>query len=105
MHPAWSPDHTRIAFIRVSRNGLSYTLWTMLANGGGQRQLTHGTSVAAEPAWSPNGKTIVFRGSSNGGRTFDLYTIAGGRRDTEEHHPKRQRTSARSTPTGRRTGG
>jgi Tol biopolymer transport system component len=76
MHPAWSPDGTRIAFTRVSRNGLSYTLWTMLANGAGQRQLTHGTSVAAEPEWSPNGKTIVFRGSSNGGRTFDLYTIA-----------------------------
>jgi len=75
MHPAWSPDHTRIAFIRVSANGLSYTLWTMLANGGGQRQLTHGTAVAAEPAWSPDGKTIVFHGSANGGRTFDLFTI------------------------------
>jgi Tol biopolymer transport system component len=75
-HPAWSPNHTRIAFIRVSRNGLSYTLWTMLANGGGQKQLTHGTAVAEEPAWSPDGRTIVFRGSVNGGRTFDLFTIA-----------------------------
>jgi len=75
MHPTWSPDHTRIAFIRVSANGLSYTLWTMFANGGGQRQLTHGTAVAAEPAWSPDGKAIVFRGSANGGRTFDLFTI------------------------------
>jgi len=78
--PAWSPDHTRIAFIRVSRNGLSYTLWTMLAGGGGQKQLTHGTALAATPAWSPDGKTIVYRSSPNGGRTFDLYTIpaAGG---------------------------
>jgi Tol biopolymer transport system component len=75
MHPAWSPDHTKVAFIRVSRNGLSYTLWTMLANGSGQRQLTHGTSVAAEPAWSPDGRTIVFRG---GTRTFDLYAIPAG---------------------------
>jgi Tol biopolymer transport system component len=79
-HPAWSPDHTRIAFIRVSRNGLSYTLWTMRANGTGARQLTHGTTVAEEPAWSPDGKTIVFRSSANGGRTLDLFTIpaAGG---------------------------
>jgi Tol biopolymer transport system component len=79
-HPAWSPDSRKIAFIRVSRNGLSYTLWTMLANGGGQRQLTRGTAVAEEPSWSPDGKTIVYRSSSNGGRTFDLYTIpaAGG---------------------------
>ena len=75
-HPAWSPDHTRIAFIRVSRNGLSYTLWTMLATGAGQKQLTHGTAVAEEPAWSPDGRTIVFRSSVNGGRTFDLFTIA-----------------------------
>jgi Tol biopolymer transport system component len=79
-HPAWSPDHSRIAFIRVSRNGLSYTLWTMLANGGGQKQLTRGTAVAEEPAWSPDGRTIVFRSSVNGGRTFDLFTVpaAGG---------------------------
>jgi len=79
-HPAWSPDHTRIAFIRASRNGLSYTLWTMLANGGGQKQLTQGTVVSEEPAWSPDGRTIVFRSSANGGRTFDLFTIpaAGG---------------------------
>jgi Tol biopolymer transport system component len=79
-HPAWSPDHTRIAFIRVSQNGLSYALWTMLANGGGQKRLTHGTAVAEEPSWSPDGKTIVFRSTANGGQTFDLFTIpaAGG---------------------------
>jgi Tol biopolymer transport system component len=79
-HPAWSPDHTRIAFVRVSPNGLSYTLWTMFANGSGQKQLTHGTAVAEEPGWSPDGRTIVFRSSPNGGRTFDLFTIpsAGG---------------------------
>ena len=78
-HPEWSPDHTRIAFIRVSRNGLSYTLWTMQANGTGQRQITHGTEVTEEPSWSPDGRTIVFRGSANG-RTFDLFAIpaAGG---------------------------
>jgi Tol biopolymer transport system component len=74
-HPAWSPDYRRIAFIRASRNGLSYTLWTMRANGGGQKQLTRGTAVAEEPAWSPDGRTIVFRSSTNGGRTFDLFTI------------------------------
>ena len=79
-HPEWSPDHTRIAFIRVSRNGLSYTLWTMQANGTGQRQLTHGTEVTEEPSWSPDGRTNVFRGSANDGRTFDLFAIpaAGG---------------------------
>ncbi len=75
MHPAWSPDHTRIAFVRVSRNGLSYALWTMRANGTGQRRLTRGAMVAAEPAWSPDGRTIVYRSSSPNQRTFDLWTI------------------------------
>jgi Tol biopolymer transport system component len=87
--PVWSPDHTRVAFIRVSRNGLSYTLWTMLPNGSSQRQLIHGTTVAAEPAWSPDGKRIVFRGSSNRGRTFDLFTVpaAGGALRNVTHNP------------------
>ena len=75
-HPVWSWDHRRIAFVRESHNGLSYTIWVMNANGSGARALTHGNVVDTEPAWSPDGKTIVFRGNSPNGRTFDLYVVA-----------------------------
>jgi Tol biopolymer transport system component len=73
--PNWSGDHRRIAFVRESHNGLSYTIWVMNANGSGLRALTHGNVVDAEPSWSPDGKRIVFRANSPDRRTFDLYTI------------------------------
>ena len=73
--PAWSPDHTRIAFVRESHNGLSYTLWVMRANGTFQKQLTRGNRVDSTPSWSPDGRRIVFRGNSPNRRTFDLYAI------------------------------
>ncbi len=75
-HPVLSRDHRRIAFVRESHNGLSYTIWIMNANGSGARALTHGNVVDTEPTWSPDGKTIVFRGNSPNGRTFDLYAVA-----------------------------
>jgi TolB protein len=74
-HPVWSRDHRKIAFVRESRNGLSYTLWVMNANGSGARPLTHGSVVDTEPSWSPDGKRIVFRANSPDRRTFDLYAI------------------------------
>ncbi len=76
--PAWSPDHKRIAFVRESRNGLSYTIWVMNANGTGQKQITKGNRGDASPDWSPDGKRIVFRGNSPDRRTFDLYSVGAG---------------------------
>ncbi len=73
--PSWSRNHRRIAFVRESHNGLSYTIRVMNANGSGVRALTHGNVVDAEPSWSPDGKRIVFRANSPDRRTFDLYTI------------------------------
>ena len=82
--PAWSPDHRQIAFVRESRNGLSYSIWVMRADGSGARPVTHGNVVDVEPTWSPDGKRIAFRGDSADGRSFDLYTVrvdGSGRKD------------------------
>ncbi|WP_354698464.1 Tol-Pal system protein TolB [Paraconexibacter sp. AEG42_29] len=67
--PAWSPDGTRIAFERVSVPGdpdvdpaaaAADEIWTMAADGSGQRRLTDNAFHDEGPAWSPDGTQIVF---------------------------------------------
>lgn len=64
--PAWSPDGTRIAYLR---NG---AVWVMAADGSGARSLTPGRSLLRDPSWSPDGTRILF--ASDGG-SEDLWTV------------------------------
>ncbi len=57
--PAFSPDGSRIAFRRISGAG-NFDIWTMNADGTGQRKLTSGQAVEADPTWSPDGTRIAF---------------------------------------------
>ena len=67
--PAWSPDRTRIAFVR---NG---NIHVMNADGTGIRQLTRG-SINLYPAWSPRGDLIAFSSTRvrNGGES-EIYVM------------------------------
>ena len=67
--PNWSPDGTKIAFAR--KNGGSYGIWIMNADGSGQTRITNNPTgdFDSDPAWSPDGSKIVFV------RQGDLYTI------------------------------
>ena len=47
--PTWSPDGRHIAFQREGESGMQ--IWTMLADGTEQQQLTHGGSFS-QPNWS-----------------------------------------------------
>ena len=71
--PAWSPDGSRIAYVRPSRRG--YQLWTMAADGSDRTPILTDTFSAA-PSWSPDGLRLVFSGfSASGPANHDLYTI------------------------------
>jgi Tol biopolymer transport system component len=73
--PAWSHDHTRIAFVRGTGGGSS--IWVMGASGARKHRLALGT----HPSWSPSGSRIVFERRSvvEGGGSVYMMTDRGRR--------------------------
>ncbi|HEV7331425.1 MAG TPA: S9 family peptidase [Flavisolibacter sp.] len=59
--PAWSPDGSRLAFVRTVEGRPQVFIMEM--NGGEAWQLTTGSRGAANPKWSPDGSRIVFTSS------------------------------------------
>jgi len=55
--PSWSPDGSKIAFVRLDSTGDNGVLYVMNADGSGTTALT---SNAWDPAWSPDGAKIAF---------------------------------------------
>jgi Tol biopolymer transport system component len=74
IHPAWSPDGSRIAFVS-NRNGL-FNIWIVAAGGGEARPITTNPGDNL-PTWSPDGRWLAFRRiTQEGNRLFRL--PAGG---------------------------
>ncbi|MGW0086582.1 serine hydrolase [Streptomyces sp. NPDC003393] len=56
--PTWSPDGTRIAFLRARDSAPQ--LWILPATGGEAEQVTNLPLGAGAPVWSPDGSKIAF---------------------------------------------
>ncbi len=82
--PSWSPNGTRLAFVRNDR------LYTIGAAGGAAIQLTKPPEHASLPAWSPNGTWIAYlRSVGKRGQTqLAVIRAAGGGERVLTHVPK-----------------
>jgi imidazolonepropionase-like amidohydrolase len=71
MHPAVSPDGSRIAFAAIG------DLWLTAPDGPPQR-LTDDPSVETDPAWSPDGGTLVYSSDRDGFMNLWLRDVRSG---------------------------
>ncbi len=60
LNPSWSPDGSRIAYVRVPVNGGDWAIWSVTAAGTDPRQLTHDTRLNDAVAWSPDGTRLAY---------------------------------------------
>jgi len=71
--PTWSPDSTKIAFLRYRDNETD--IYKMNADGTNKTIITSTTTRdVGFPAWSPNGKKIAFMSQPENG-PYDIYTM------------------------------
>jgi dipeptidyl aminopeptidase/acylaminoacyl peptidase len=64
-YPQWSPDGTKVAFVRGGGSAYAGDIYVVNADGSGEARLTD-TGDNANPAWSPNGTRLVFSSSRDG---------------------------------------
>jgi Tol biopolymer transport system component len=69
--PTYSPDGTKIAFVRGTGDGRD--IWMMDANGANQVQRTTAAGPDLDPTWSPDGTRIAY--SRQGTLSKDIYVV------------------------------
>ena len=76
-YPRWSPDGTRVAFIRHMDKKSQYSgeLFIMNANGKDLQRLTDDNAREGYLSWSPDSKGIVFRSDRNRRGRFEVHVI------------------------------
>ena len=77
--PAYSPDGSKLAFIRSTVAGVANDVYVMSASGGVTRRITFDNRpIMGPPAWTPDSREIVF--SSDRGASASLWrvSVSGG---------------------------
>lgn len=78
MHPRYSPDGSRIAFMRASVTEplceWNWDVWVMDADGENQQRITSRLNADLYPNWTPDGTEIVYASCDNW-LDFDLYAV------------------------------
>ncbi len=78
MHPRYSPDESRIAFMRASITEplcqWNWDVWVMDADGENQQRATGRLNADLYPNWTPDGTEIVYASCDNW-LDFDLYAV------------------------------
>ncbi len=62
--PAWSPDHSQIAFSGDVDELGNYDIYVMNADGSDIRRITSGPEGDGRPSWAPDGSAISFESDS-----------------------------------------
>ena len=76
--PAFSPDGRRIAFVRVSEDGISRRICIKRIGDEALSELNAGIDQQFSPAWSPDGRQIAYLSTSDAGLGLFLADIAPG---------------------------
>jgi Tol biopolymer transport system component len=76
VHPAWSPDDRRVAFVVRGEDG--DRLGVVPAGGAPAELLAVRAGRLAHPAWSPDGTRIAFASASEDGASVRVVSAAGG---------------------------
>lgn len=75
MMPAWSPDHTKIAFISTRDKVGQKKVYVMDADGSEQKLVGEVSGELAWPTWTPDGKQITFSRSGLTTRETGIFTM------------------------------
>jgi len=65
-YPQWSPDGTKVAFVRGGGSGWEGDIYVVDADGTDETRLTISSANELYPAWSPDGTRIVFETGRDG---------------------------------------
>jgi uncharacterized repeat protein (TIGR01451 family) len=76
VHPTWSPDGKKIAFL--SNRGGNNDVWVIPASGGTAVQLTNDSANDGAPDWSPDGTRIAFQSDRAGNHDLWVIPVSGG---------------------------